>query len=55
MCGTSICQRCDPVSDRATVSMVQRGHRFNPNKLFSDPYAKALQHPQRWSDAMFGY
>jgi len=31
------------------------GHRFNPNKLLIDPYAKAVHNPLRWSDAMFGY
>ncbi len=32
-----------------------RGHRFNPNKLLLDPYAKAITGPIEWSDAMFGY
>ncbi len=32
-----------------------RGHRFNPNKLLLDPYARALVGPLRWSDAHFGY
>jgi glycogen operon protein len=31
------------------------GHRFNPNKLLLDPYAKAITGPVEWSDAMFGY
>jgi isoamylase len=31
------------------------GHRFNPNKLLLDPYAKALQGRVRWSDAVLGY
>jgi len=31
------------------------GHRFNPNKLLLDPYAKALAGPLRWSDAHFAY
>src|SRR5712671_1661502 len=31
------------------------GHRFNPNKLLIDPYAKALQGRLRWADAVFGY
>lgn len=31
------------------------GHRFNPNKLLLDPYAKALIGKLRWSDALFGY
>jgi glycogen operon protein len=33
----------------------QQGHRFNPNKLLLDPYAKALVGPLAWSDAQFGY
>jgi len=31
------------------------GHRFNPNKLLLDPYAKATTGNVRWSEAMFGY
>jgi isoamylase len=31
------------------------GHRFNPNKLLLDPYAKGLNGTLRWSDAHFGY
>ncbi len=31
------------------------GHRFNPNKLLIDPYAKALHGDIRWHDAHFGY
>ena len=31
------------------------GHRFNPNKLLLDPYAKALAGHVRWSDVVFGY
>ena len=31
------------------------GHRFNPNKLLLDPYAKQLVGSLRWSDAHFGY
>ncbi|MEK8088393.1 glycogen debranching protein GlgX [Thermithiobacillus plumbiphilus] len=33
----------------------EQGHRFNPNKLLIDPYAKDIQGSIRWSDAMFGY
>ena len=29
------------------------GHRFNPNKLLIDPYAKSLHGRLRWSDAVF--
>jgi isoamylase len=32
-----------------------RGHRFNPNKLLIEPYAKHLQGNMLWSDAHFGY
>jgi len=31
------------------------GHRFNPNKLLLDPYAKDIVSSMLWSDAMFGY
>src|SRR5690349_11982078 len=31
------------------------GHRFNPNKLLLDPYAKAIDGQIRWSDAHFAY
>ena len=31
------------------------GHRFNPNKLLLDPYAKAIGRPLRWNDSLFGY
>jgi isoamylase len=33
----------------------ERGHRFNPNKVVTDPYAKLIGRDIRWSDAMFGY
>ena len=32
-----------------------KGHRFNPNKLLLDPYAKAIGRPLRWGDELFGY
>jgi isoamylase len=32
-----------------------QGHRFNPNKLLIDPYARALDGRLRWSDALMGY
>jgi glycogen operon protein len=32
-----------------------KGHRFNPNKVVLDPYAKAIGRPLRWDDALFGY
>ncbi len=31
------------------------GHRFNPNKLLLDPYARELNGELMWSDALFGY
>jgi isoamylase len=31
------------------------GHRFNPNKLLLDPYARAISGRLRWSDALYGY
>jgi isoamylase len=31
------------------------GHRFNPNKLLIDVYAKQLVGSLKWSDALFGY
>ncbi len=33
----------------------ESGHRFNPNKLLLDPYAKDILGPVRWNDALFGY
>jgi glycogen operon protein len=31
------------------------GHRFNPNKLVIDPYARQLVGELEWHDALFGY
>ncbi|HEX3034291.1 MAG TPA: glycogen debranching protein GlgX, partial [Thermodesulfobacteriota bacterium] len=33
----------------------EAGHRFNPNKLLLDPYAKAIAGGIKWDDALFGY
>ena len=33
----------------------ERGHRFNPNKVVLDPYAKAIGRTIRWCDALYGY
>jgi isoamylase len=33
----------------------KEGHRFNPNKLLLDPYAKDIVGSIRWSDAHYGY
>lgn len=31
------------------------GHRFNPNKLLLDPYARAFQGDLKWDPSLFGY
>lgn len=33
----------------------EEGHRFNPNKLLLDPYAKAFAGSLNWDDAHYGY
>jgi len=33
----------------------EKGHRFNPNKLLIEPYARQLSGRLRWNDAHFGY
>ncbi|MCK0168465.1 glycogen debranching protein GlgX [Jannaschia sp. S6380] len=33
----------------------EAGHRFNPNKLLLDPYARAHSGELRWHDSLFGY
>jgi glycogen operon protein len=32
-----------------------KGHRFNPNKVVLDPYARAIGRDLRWDDSLFGY
>jgi glycogen operon protein len=32
-----------------------KGHRFNPNKVVLDPYAKAIGRDLQWDDSLFGY
>jgi isoamylase len=32
-----------------------KGHRFNPNKIVLDPYAKEIARSVRWADELFGY
>jgi glycogen operon protein len=32
-----------------------QGHRFNPNKILLDPYARAIAGRVDWSEEMFGY
>jgi isoamylase len=33
----------------------ENGHRFNPNKLLLDPYARAIEGAIQWNDALYGY
>ena len=33
----------------------EEGHRFNPNKLLLDPYAKGIRGELNWSNSLFGY
>src|SRR5215467_7897844 len=33
----------------------EQGHRFNPNKLLLDPYARSITGHTEWSDAQYGY
>jgi isoamylase len=33
----------------------EAGHRFNPNKMVLDPYAKAMGRTITWNDTMYGY
>jgi isoamylase len=33
----------------------ENGHRFNPNKLLLDPYARQISGKLKWDDALFGY
>src|SRR6266516_3308095 len=33
----------------------REGHRYNPNKLLLDPYAKAISGAIRWDDSLYGY
>ena len=33
----------------------ERGHRFNPNKLLLDPYAKSIARDLKWHDSLYGY
>ena len=33
----------------------EKGHRFNPNKILLDPYAKGIARETKWSDSVWGY
>jgi glycogen operon protein len=32
-----------------------QGHRFNPNKIVMDPYARVVGRPVRWDECLFGF
>jgi isoamylase len=32
-----------------------RGHRFNPNKIVMDPYARVVGRPVRWDECLFAF
>ena len=32
-----------------------RGHRFNPNKILMDPYARVIGRTVRWDESLFGF
>src|SRR5271154_6475313 len=32
-----------------------QGHRFNPNKVLLDPYARAIGRELKWHDSVYGY
>jgi isoamylase len=33
----------------------EKGHRFNPNKVLLDPYARAVGRDLQWDESLFGY
>ena len=43
------------IRDRHGPFAPHEGHRFNPNKLLIDPYAKALDGDVRFGKRIFGY
>ena len=57
--GTATCPTSCRASSTATASTGRtsrrKGHRFNPNKVVLDPYAKAIGRDLHWDDALFGY
>ena len=59
MTGTATCRTSGRASSTAIASTARTtrrsGHRFNPNKVVLDPYAKAIGRDVTWDDAMFGY
>ena len=59
MSGIPFCQIFVPDNFTATVFMAPTsqivGHRFNPNKLLMDPYAKAIAGKVNWKAPVFSY
>ena len=57
--GTATSPTSSRASSTATASTARTtrrtGHRFNPNKVVLDPYAKAIGRDVRWDDSLFGY
>ncbi len=53
------CLACDPASSTAYRAHgpyePEKGHRFNPNKLLLDPYAREVSGQLVWDDALWGY
>ena len=57
--GTATCPTCCRARFTAIAftgpTSRREGHRFNPNKVLLDPYAKAIARETRWADEMWGY
>ena len=51
--GTATCPTCCPARSTAIACHgpyePEKGHRFNPNKVLLDPYAKAIARETKWS------
>ena len=57
--GTATCPTSCPARSTATActgrTSRRKGHRFNPNKVLLDPYAKAIARETKWADDVWGY
>ena len=57
--GTATCRRPGPGTIYAYrvhgPYAPEEGHRFNPNKLLLDPYARAIVGELTWGPELFGY
>ncbi len=57
--GMATCSMSAPALFTAIACMVRmspsNGHRFNPNKLLIDPYAREFVGELKWDHALFGY